>query len=446
MSVDKKDGDTESPQGFEDAPGFRQLAHRFTAIAVSLFVGTFVGLAAVAFVRIVALAESYWQGSIPHDLVSANYQYSASIGIALLLAALISGQALRFLDQGRPHGPADLIQAAQRAHNPDLRGGLLSSLMALVNLSGGASVGIFGPLVTLGGCLSSLLLRASTRLPRDVVLGAGAGAAIAAVFSAPIGAAIFAHEAIIRRFGGFGTAPVIACTFSAYLMSYWLLGEHPLFDAFASPPLDAASVASVIGVGLASGVASMLYIEAVTRAPRLAQATRLALPLQPLVPAAILFVLSPILPHLLGTGFASIDLVMAGQLSLPLLATLVIAKILMTSLCIGFGFVGGTFGPALFFGAMLGGLFDIMLTGPANGFPIYAALGAASCVAAVIGAPLAAIVIMFELTGSFTWAVLSMISVVTATQIARAFVGRSLFDRQLKMRGVLVNDDYTATR
>lgn len=71
----------------------------------------------------------------------------------------------------------------------------------------------------------------------------------------------------------------------------------------------------------------------------------------------------------------------------------------------------------------------------------FAAIGAASCIAAVIGAPLASIIIVFELTGSYEWTVLSMLSVVVASQISRSMVGRSIFDRQLEMRGVVVHDD-----
>jgi CIC family chloride channel protein len=59
----------------------------------------------------------------------------------------------------------------------------------------------------------------------------------------------------------------------------------------------------------------------------------------------------------------------------------------------------------------------------------------------VIGAPVAATVIVFEMTGSYEWAVLSMISVVVAAQISRSFMGRSLFDRQLASRGIVVKDD-----
>ncbi|MGA0839573.1 MAG: hypothetical protein ACO3P1_06705, partial [Pseudomonadales bacterium] len=61
-----------------------------------------------------------------------------------------------------------------------------------------------------------------------------------------------------------------------------------------------------------------------------------------------------------------------------------------------------------------------------------------------IGAPMAATVIMFEMTGSYEWAVLSLVSVVVAAQISRSFLGRSLFDRQLLGRGIRVNDDQPA--
>lgn len=416
-------------------------------IALSLGVGAAVGLVAVGFSVVVALAGAAWQpDAMPTRLGEWAWRWSPAIGLALLAAAIAAGQILARLQGGRPQGPADLILAAQQDADPAIRAGAASSLLALVNLSGGASVGIFGPLVRLGGCLAAWLrsrewLRLSV-LQRDVVLGAGAGAAIAAVFSAPIGAAIFAHEAIIRRFGAFGPEPVIACSFSAWCVSDMLLGDHRVFSVSAPPPLAGAALAAAFAVGLASGLASTVYMLAVTQAPRLAQASGLPLAARPLVPAALLFLLSPALPHLLGTGVGAIDLAMGGRLAIGLLLALVVAKIALTSLCLGFGFFGGVFGPALFFGAMLGGAFDLALAPQGGALSSYAVLGAASCVGAVIGAPIAATVIVFELTGSYAWAVLSMISVVTASQISRAFAGRSLFDRQLALRGIRVDDDH----
>ena len=75
---------------------------------------------------------------------------------------------------------------------------------------------------------------------------------------------------------------------------------------------------------------------------------------------------------------------------------------------------------------MLGALVGVIL--PGEGAATFAVLGAASCVASAVGAPVSAVVIVFELTGSYPWAVLSMISVLASSQVARVLAGGSLFD------------------
>lgn len=432
---------SQSGDDLDLAEGSSQLAIRITAVVVSLVIGALVACAAVAFFKVVSLANSLWAVPLPKAFSDITWGYSMEVGIALLVSSLIAGRILKLLENGRPHGPADLIHFAQYDKAPDLRAGFLSSILALNNLSGGASVGMFGPLVHFGGCLSAWLQRNTTRLPRDVVLGAGAGAAIAAVFSAPIGAAVFAHEAIIRRFGAFGPGPVLACTFASYLVSMLLLGDHRFFKIDDAPVLDAQNMLIALVLGVASGLVSMLYIYAVTEAPKLAKASGIPLQWRPLLPAAILFAISPVLPHLLGAGLGSVNLAMAGNIAISLVIVLLFAKILMTTLCLGFGYFGGVFAPALFFGAMLGSIVDLSLANAGTITSSFVMLGAASCVATVIGAPVAATVIVFEMTGSYEWAVLSMISVVVAAQISRSFMGRSLFDRQLASRGIVVKDD-----
>ncbi len=432
---------SQSKDDLDLAEGSSQLAIRLAAVVLSLLIGALVACAAVAFFKIVGFANSFWALPLPTEFSALTWHYSPQVGVALLVSSLIAGRILKLLENGRPHGPADLIHFAQHDKPADLRSGFLSSFLALNNLSGGASVGMFGPLVHFGGCLSAWLQRSSTRLPRDVVLGSGAGAAIAAVFSAPIGAAVFAHEAIIRRFGAFGPGPVLACTFASYWVSTQLLGDHRFFKVMDAPALDAHNMIIALVLGIASGLISMLYIYAVTEAPKLAKASGIPLQWRPLLPAAILFVISPLLPHLLGAGLGSIGMAMAGKLALSLLIVLLFAKIVMTTLCLGFGYFGGVFAPALFFGAMLGSIIDVALANAGAMTSSFVMLGAASCVATVIGAPVAATVIVFEMTGSYEWAVLSMISVVVAAQISRSFMGRSLFDRQLASRGIVVKDD-----
>lgn len=423
---------------------FAKLQTRLFVLSLSMVLGVMVAGAAVAFFSFIRWVNDFWEVPLTLDLDWTQWHYSPYVGFSLLVAALIAGQLLRWIDNGRPHGPADLILAAQSDRDPDLRNGFKSTLLALVNASGGASVGIFGPLVHLGGCVSHYLKRKSTALPGDLIMGSGAGAAIAAVFAVPIGGAIFAHEAVIRRFSNFGPSVVLVSSLSAYLAAKVLMGQdHQLFSDidFVEPAFDWVTVLMAVGVGVASGLASIAYIYGVTDLGRLTGAQRIPLTLRPLVPAAVLFALSPLLPHLLGVGVTSIDLALAGQMALLLLVALAVLKILMSSLCLSFGFFGGVFGPALFIGVMVGSIFDVLLMGHQEGHTLYAAIGGASVIASVIGAPIASIVIMFEMTDSYAWSVLSMVSVVVSGQISRAVVGRSLFDRQLMLRGFHLGDD-----
>ncbi|MCF8512357.1 MAG: hypothetical protein K9G43_12985, partial [Rhodobacteraceae bacterium] len=146
------------------ASGSNQLVARIYAMVISLFTGALVALAAVGFFKLVRIANGFWELPLPRDFSDLHFAYSPSVGIALLISALISGFVLKKLENGRPHGPADLIHFAQYDKEPDLRAGFLSSFLALNNLAGGASVGLFGPLVHFGGCLSALMHRGSSRL------------------------------------------------------------------------------------------------------------------------------------------------------------------------------------------------------------------------------------------------------------------------------------------
>ena len=422
---------------------------RVGVMLASLTIGVLTGLAAIGFLSIVSWAVRLWDLQIPVDLSWSNlFQgYSVTVIVCLLLAALVAGQILTTLENGRPHGPADLILAAQRNEDPNLKAGFKSTALALTSLVGGGSVGMFGPLVHFGGCLSAGLRRWGSRLsphlPKDIVLGSGAAAAISAAFLSPIGAAVFAHEAIVRRFGAFGAGPIILAAFAGYWTAKLSIGHERLFDlAATSPELTVANIGLALVVGVSVGVASIIYIKAVTAAPNVAKASGIPLRWRPFLPACLLILLSPALPHLLGPGLSSIDLALSGQLGMALVLVLIVFKILATSACIGFGLFGGIFAPALFLGAMVGAVVDLSLVSLGVDSPhSFAMLGAASCIAAVIGAPLASIIMVFEMTGSYEWTVLAMLSVVTTSQISRAFVGRSLFDRQLALRGIQVRDD-----
>jgi CIC family chloride channel protein len=122
------------------------------------------------------------------------------------------------------------------------------------------------------------------------------------------------------------------------------------------------------------------------------------------------------------------------------LALILVAKLLLTALCLGFGFAGGVFSPALFIGVLFGALVgtgaETLFGGEESHIAIYAVCGMVAVTGPVIGAPLTMILIVFELTQNYELATASMLSVAFANLVGYRVFGRSLFDVQLAARGL----------
>ena len=118
--------------------------------------------------------------------------------------------------------------------------------------------------------------------------------------------------------------------------------------------------------------------------------------------------------------------------------TLLGLKIFLTTLCVGFGIFGGVFSPALFVGAATGQFMSSLLgyTGLFSTTSILAVSGMAAVTACVVGAPLAVIMIILELTMSYEYAIAALVSTMVAVMISNSLYGHSFFDKQLEQRGI----------
>ena len=433
----------------KEMTGWRRLAfeskRQFQVLFWFLIYGALTGAVVSGLVFFIRFCSHFWAPALPQELpVSwALPDYSLSLGLALSCAALVAGQILKRLDGGRTHGPAHLILAIRQDKELDLRTGFLSVLLAMCNLSGGASVGAFGPCVNLGGLVVSVVRRGFSKLgvtsqvPRDVLLGAGTAAAVAALFSAPLGGVLFAFETISRRITSVSTTAFGAAALAGYLLAHDGFGlGSPLPDlsgAIQGSGDWPLSVAMTLALGLCTGGLSMLYMRAIVLMPKVVQWTGLPLIWRPWVPALLLFAVSPWFSHLLGSGLGTSGLAMTGALSLGLVGVLLLTKLAITPICMGFGFIGGVVSPAIFLGAMMGDLFQLawpmLSTTPT---PHFAIMAAAACVAGVIGAPWASVLMLWEMTGSISAALLSVLCVLAACSVSRKIFARSLFDWALK--------------
>ncbi|MDA9657551.1 chloride channel protein, partial [Alphaproteobacteria bacterium] len=104
-------------------------------------------------------------------------------------SSILVGLLMYYLKLPRWFGPADTIYAAHhKAGVLDLKGGFGSTLASFISISGGASVGIYGPLVHFGATVSSFIRRQTfiPKIPHDIIIGSGVAAAISAGFGAPL--------------------------------------------------------------------------------------------------------------------------------------------------------------------------------------------------------------------------------------------------------------------
>ncbi|MDN6181070.1 MAG: chloride channel protein [Halomonas subglaciescola] len=359
------------------------------------------------------------------------------------LGGLVVGQLHRAIREQRPHTPTDLIAAVQtRRGRLPARAGLLSALSGLVSLGSGASVGQYGPLVHMGATLGSLgakLLRLG-RSDDNVIIAAGVAAAIATAFHAPLAGIVFAHEVVLRHYALRAFAPVAAAAIVGHVIATHVLSRGALFHVTdTAVPHPWEFVAFIVIGGLGALVAGA-YIHAILAVSR--QATRLPVvpSLRPALAGAMLGLVALWVPDILGMGqetlrFATIK---GAFGSLDLVVVLVL-KLAATAMCIGMGFGGGVFSPALVIGTLFGALCGTLIgqAGLAGDtFVFYAVCGMVAVTAPVIGAPLTTLLIVFELTGSYVLTTAALASVTLASPIAAQLFGRSLFDMQLAQRGL----------
>jgi len=282
----------------------------------------------------------------------------------------------------------------------------------------------------------------SSRLTHEIYLGCGVAAAISAGFNAPIAGVIFAHEAILRHFSVRAIAPITVASVSASTLSNYWFPHSTTFDIGSAVPSLAEVVPFLVVLSPFFALVAILFMLALRyatqAAAKLNSSPKVSPLLLPFVAATICGLVGVWVPQILGLGIGSINEMIAGNFIISLLITVLIAKILMTAVCLGGGLFGGVFSPSLFVGVAAGALAGQILTlmGFADIASIISVAAMAAVSSAVIGAPLSAVLIVLELTQSYQYAVAAMMAVMVCSLITARVFGQSYFDRQLLDRGI----------
>ena len=370
---------------------------------------------------------------------------STGLSQLLLLAfgGLLFGLVLKLLGWERFRGPANVIVAVHEHEGKlNVRDGVITAACDALALGMGASVGRYGPAVQLGATVGSILGQSIglTRSGLRVLLGCGVAAAISASFNAPIAGAIFAHEVIIGHFSLRAFAPItVASVVAVGVTRYHGFEYVALKLSERTGHLVIWEYPAYVGLGLLAAALAVIYMTGVLRAGDLANRLRLPIWIQPALGGALAGAIGLWVPEVLGLGNTTMQQVLDPELAasvygIGMISILWLAKLLASISCLGLRYPGGVFSPAIFMGAALGGM--VGFAAPFLDYQICVLVGMGALVSSVIGAPLATILIVFELTENYQAATAVMIGVVAANAVVTRYYARSIFHRQILRWGI----------
>jgi CIC family chloride channel protein len=332
-------------------------------------------------------------------------------------------------------GPGEVSEAIWlRGSRLPLLASLAKAVHSIVIVGLGASLGREAAPQQTGAALASALSDWA-QLPewqRRLLVACGAGAGMAAVYNVPLGGALFALEVLLGTLTLPLVLPALATSLIATAVAWIALPSHPTYEIPAYD-VHGSQVVWAIVIGPIAGLAAVAYIRLIARAHALRPSGRLRFGAPVLVFVA-LGAVAIAYPQLLGNGKNVVQLALVARLGVGLLAVLLVLKPIATAACLGSGAPGGLFTPTLAFGVLLGGLLgqgwsEIWPGAPLGG---YAIIGGAAVLAAAMQGPLAAVVLLLELTHHADALIVPvLLAVVEATVLARLLGAPSIYSARL---------------
>jgi CIC family chloride channel protein len=188
------------------------------------------------------------------------------VAAAPLAGLTVAALALRWIGGGISPSTADEYLHAfhDPSHDLRLRPLVARMIAGIATLASGAPMGLEGPSLYLGAGIGDTLQRRFPRLfsaeNRRLLLVAGAGAGVAAIFKAPATGAVFALEVPYQDdFARRMLAPTLIASATSYLAFVAIHGTAPLLAVTGSPPFSFKDLVAALVLGAFAGVGARSF-------------------------------------------------------------------------------------------------------------------------------------------------------------------------------------------
>lgn len=437
------------------------VVHAFKWFGLAILVGVVAGVAAVAFQ---ALSQGLFElcmeqlagyhprqpggeadpASIPHGSPLVPWL----IVLLPTLGGLLSGfLVFRFSPEAEGGGTDSALESYhQKAGYIAWHVPIVKFFASAITLGTGGSGGREGPIAQIGAGIGSFLARrlGLSARERRILLAAGMGAGVGAIFRAPLAGALFASEIHYREpeFEAEAIIPSAISAITAYCVFSLVFGWERLFTAGEfgfDNPLELLPY-TVLALSVCAG--GILFVRAFSGIRHLF--AKLAIPptTKPAVGGFATGAFALLLYYVAGTqevlsvlsfGYGSLQGALDGKVGALLLLAVAVGKILTTGFTIGSGGSGGVFGPSMVVGGCIGGAVGQALN---RWFPdlvphpgAYVLVGMAGFFAGAANTPISTIIMVSELTGAYD---LLLPSLYVCTICYLALRNTTLYEKQMR--------------
>lgn len=418
---------------------------------LTLIVGAVCGLAAVAFHLSILKAESFL---IDRAIAAPDNHWMWLTILTPALGGLLSGILLSYVVPGARGSGIPQVKIAYEVKGGRLpfRDALGKFLIGTLQIGSGASLGREGPTVHICAGIASWFGKTSALSQKNLkrLLPVGAAAGIAAAFNAPIAAVTFTIEEVVGDLDQTVLSGVIVAAAIAAAIERSILGEHPVFTVTQNYGLHyASSLLIYAAMGVAAAFVALAFTESLVKLrKKFGELKKIPVWARPAIGGIVTGVLAVAAIYFFqingvtGAGYDVLSKALTGSLPLKIMAVLCLMKIASTVFSYSSGGAGGIFAPALFIGAMLGGIFgflDVNLLNHSNSeIGAFALVGMGAVFAGVIRAPMTSVLIIFEMTGSYGLILPLMIANMTAYALAKKIRPTAIYEALLEQDGIFL--------
>lgn len=426
-------------------------------LLLSLVTGICSGLAAVLLTWLISLVSGVlYPGT---DAGRHQWLYLVLPGVGMLLVFHIVKYVVK---DNISHGVTRVLVAVSRNESRIKAHNTWSSVLCSSHTIGfGGSVGAEAPIVYTGAAIGSNLGRCCGLSHKSItiLLGCGAAGAVAGIFKAPLAGVLFTIEILLFNVSMSSMLPLLLSTISATVIAYIFRGQTPVF-ACELTEFSMGNLPFYVLMGVIMGFCSLYFTNTTLwledRIGRIRGEY-----LKWFLCALGLGVLIFLFPPLFGQGYDSLENLLTGRdialeggsvlgflmgspWGIPVFFLLVFfLKVVAMTFTNAGGGVGGTFGPTLFAGAVMGFVIarSLNLAGMSVPEQNFVLVGMAALMAGVMQAPMTAIFLIAEISGGYGLLIPLILTSTISFGTVRIFEKYSIYTKRIAQSGDLLTHD-----